>query len=141
MFLIKKRKERKKVIANEMGGRRGWKQKNKNYCTNCIANFNINIRTGQLQYNDQSVTHALVMANLLCFPEESRQTFALVTFKPRFLSAFICNPFADGYSTLLVIFYLYDKVHQKGQRKGFHGIQFSTISLTKKASKSKKGVT
>jgi hypothetical protein len=32
----------------------------------------------------------------LCFPEESKKTLALTTLSPRFLSAFICNPFADA---------------------------------------------
>lgn len=41
-------------------------------------------------------TYALVMANLLCFPEESKKTFALTTFSPRFLSAFICSSFTNS---------------------------------------------
>lgn len=51
-----------------------------------------------------SRTHDLVMANLLCFPEESRYTFAFTTLRPRFLSAFICTQFK--------INLLYDNSHK-----------------------------
>lgn len=34
-------------------------------------------------------TYALVIENLLCFPEESKYTLALLTLSPRFFSAFI----------------------------------------------------
>lgn len=40
-------------------------------------------------------TYAFVMANVLCFPDESRQTLALTTFSPRFFNAFIWNTFAN----------------------------------------------
>jgi hypothetical protein len=35
--------------------------------------------------------YALVIANLLCFPEASRYTLDFETFNPRFLRAFICR--------------------------------------------------
>lgn len=35
------------------------------------------------------MTYALVIANVLCLPEESKKTFALTTLSPRFLSACI----------------------------------------------------
>lgn len=37
----------------------------------------------------EQMTYALVIANVLCLPEESKKTFALTTLSPRFLSACI----------------------------------------------------
>lgn len=41
-------------------------------------------------HKDKLSIYALVIENLVCFPEESRWTFPLTTFNPRFLRALIC---------------------------------------------------